>query len=116
MQLIGKINGMPVFEIDNKGYVAVNVRKKTVMPMWSWYANLGKWYDTFEKCSSCEEENDALSVIEDNIEEIVSRLNACQEEAESESGQVFLEEQEEFYQWLETGREYDWFDGYTDVE
>lgn len=116
MELIGKLSGMPLFELELGKYIAVDVDDRKAFPMWSWYANLGRWYDTFEKCSYCEEENECLEIISENKEEIVSSLNEMADEIETEDGKQYLEEQEDFYNWLESNRVYDWNYGYEDEE
>lgn len=110
------MDGMPVFEVDRGLYIAVNLRKQKCFTMWSWYANMGRWADTFEKCDSCIDELDCLNLIEQDKEDIVKNFNKHSAEADTEDGKAMLEAQEEFYKWLEADREYDWFDGYVDEE
>ena len=116
MELIGKLSGMPVFEFAAGQYIAVDVKNRDAIPMWCWFANLGRWYDTFEKCSYCEEENECLDIISENKEKIANELNDLADEIETEDGKQYLEEQEEFYNWLESNRVYNWNYGYEDEE
>ena len=116
MEFIGKLDGMPVFEINRGNYIAVDAAERKYYTMWCWFANLGKWNDSFEKCSFCDDEELCLDIIEENIKDITEKMNGYQKNIDSEDGQKFLEEQDNFYQWLESNREYNWFDGYTDEE
>ena len=116
MKLIGKIDDLPLFEVEDGKYIAVNPVKETCTPMWSWYAVLGKWADTFVKCTDDEEEVHCLKVIEQYKEAVVEKLNSYEEQIESDDGKEMLEAQREFYEWLDEGREYNYFDGYTDEE
>lgn len=116
MNLIGKLDGMPVFEIERGMYAAVDVNDGRCVPMWSWYANLGRWNDSFEKCSSCEEELACIDLIEKNQEMLLKAFNSYSDKLQSEEGQKFLDGQDEFYNWLESDREYNWFSGYEDEQ
>ena len=114
MKLIGKIDGLPVYEFDEGQYVIVNPRSKKWMVTWIWFGNLGRNFDTFVKCGECEEDGECVEIIEKNKDEILDRLNDAYENAQSEEGKEFLKEQKEFYDSLEEGRKYDWYSGYLD--
>lgn len=114
MKMIGKLDESPVFEVEEGKYIAVSPERETCMPMWSWYAVLGKWAETFEKCSESPDELRCLDLIEQNKEQLAEALNSYADEVASEGGKVMLEEQKEFYDWLEDNREYNYFEGYTD--
>ena len=114
MKMIGKLDDLPLFEIAEGKYITVNPENDTFTPMWSWYATLGRWSDNFVKCEDDPEEMHCLDVIEQHREDIVRILNSYDDEIASEDGKAMLEEQRNFYEWLEEDREYNYFDGYTD--
>lgn len=116
MKVIGKMDGLPLFEVDRGKYIAVNLKKGKCHTMWSWYANMGKWADDFEKCSDIPDELECLNLIEQDKEDIVEVFSKYEKDINSEDGQQMLDDQEEFYNWLDEDREYNWFDGYTDEE
>lgn len=116
MRFIGKIDGLPLFEFEEGMYVAVDSENRKVYPMWCWFASLGKWNDEFMKCGSCEDEQECLDVIQENKSIIKDAFNSYVDDLESEDAKEFLEEQEKFYNWLESDRVYNWFDGYEDEE
>ena len=116
MKLIGKIDDAPLFEVDEGKYISGNPHNETCRPMWCWFMNMGRWADTFVKCSESEDELHCLDVIEKNKEKLAEALNSFDDEVQSADGQEMLKEQQKFYDWLEEGREYNWFEGYTDEE
>ena len=116
MQLIGKMDDKPVYEFDEGQYVIVDPESERWMVTWSWYGNLGRTFDTFEKCSECEEDEKCLSIISDNKEQILDQLNDAYENAQDDIGKKLLKAQEDFYNFLEENREYDWFSGYSDEQ
>lgn len=116
MKLIGKLDGLPLFEIEEGKYIAVNPDTETCKVLWSWLAVLGRWYDTFEKCEECEDEVACLHLIEQNKEELAEHLTTIEKEKESDDFQEWMEKQQEFYDWLDSNREYDFTEGYVDEE
>lgn len=114
MKMIGKLDESPLFEVEEGKYISVSPSQEKCMTMWCWYAVLGKWAETFEKCSEDPEELHCLDLIEKNKEEIAENLKGYEDEAASEDGRKMLEAQREFYEWLDEGREYSYFDGYLD--
>lgn len=116
MKLIGKMDGVPVFEIEEGKYVTVNPDTESCKVLWSWYAVLGRWCDTFEKCTECEEEEACLHLIERNKEELAEHLNSIGKQSEADDFRKWMDAQRDFYDWLEPNREYDYLVGYTDEE
>ena len=114
MRLIGKLDDMPVYEFDRGQYVIVNPETERWMVTWTWFGNFGRNFDTFEKCSGGDEDEKCISIIERNKEDILEQLNEVADNTKSEIGESYLKEQDEFYDALEEGREYDYYDGYTD--
>ena len=116
MKLIGKLDDLPVFEVEEGKYISVNPKNETCRTMWCWYAVLGKWADTFVKCTEDAEEVHCLHVIEQYKEEVAESLNSYEDAIKSEDGREMLEAQRDFYEWLDEDREYDYFNGYSDEE
>ena len=114
MRLIGKMDDKPVYEFDRGQYVIVDPETERWMVTWAWFGNFGRNFDMFEKCTECEEDEKCISVIDKNKEDILKQLNAVADNIDSDIGKELLKEQEEFYEALEDGREYDYYDGYTD--
>lgn len=116
MKMIGKLDEAPVFEVDRGQYVVVNPETGRWMVTWTWYGNLGRNFDTFMKCSSCDEEDACLEIIEKDKEDILKQLNAVADNLGEEEDNEILDEQDEFYDSLDENREYDWFEGYSDEQ
>jgi len=116
MKMIGKLDGVPVFEVDRGQYVIVNPEAERWMVTWTWYGNLGRNFDTFEKAESCDEEDACMEIIEKNKEDILKQLNAVADNLGGEEEDELLSEQDEFYDSLDSNREYSWFDGYIDEQ
>ena len=117
LRIIGKVDGMPLFELEEGKYIAVDTEKGRHIEMWSWYGKLGRYFDTFEKCDTAEDEDEALEIIRNNLSVIVKNLNELAENADDDVGKVYLAEQKQFYDGLETDREFDWYNGkYSDEE
>ncbi len=112
MQLIGKMDDYLVFEVERGKYIVVEPDSGRWSVEWTWYGQLGKWCEDFTKCNHDEDEGKCLEVIEKNKDEILERLNDL--ERDDEISEEFLSEQDEFYDQLEEGREYDWFSGYQE--
>ena len=55
-------------------------------------------------------------LIEQNKEELAEQLTAIGKEKESDDFQEWMEKQQEFYDWLDSNREYDFTEGYVDEE
>ena len=104
MKMIGKMDGLPVFEFERGKYVAVNLKDEKCFTMWSWFSNMGRWADTFEKCEDCPDELECLNLIEQDKEDIVKNFNKYEDDVNSEDGKEILEEQERFYDWLDDDR------------
>ncbi len=114
MRLIGLLDDAPVFEFERGKYVTVNPDSEQWMVMWCWFAYLGRNCDTFTKCTKCEHLNKSIAIIEKNKEKIKEELDAVCMDTESKFRAEFLDEQDNFYNWLENDRTYDWFEGYED--
>ena len=111
MRLLGIMDDYLVYEVDRGQYIIVDPETKRWTAEWTWYGQLGRWCDRFTKCSVADGEGKALEVIADNAEDILERLNKFAEDEDDDFRNTFLNEQEEFYNELEDGREYDWSDG-----
>ena len=110
MKLIGKLDDMLVYEVSRGKYVIIDPERERWMADWTWYGQLGRFCDTFTKCSEDEDELKGVEVIEKNKDKILEALNNLPE-ADDEIGKDYLKEQDEFYDSLEDGREFDWSDG-----
>lgn len=114
MKLIGKLDDNLVYEVDRGQYIVVNPDSDRWTVEWLWYGQLGKWCDRFTKCGEDENDEKCLEIIENNKDEIRKQLNRAYESVDSDVGKEFLDEQDEFYDWLDENREYDWNFGYVD--
>lgn len=108
MRLLGKLNENPVFEVDEGQYVIVNPKNGRWNTTWAWSGLLGRNYDSFTKCSGCEEEDKCLEIIRKNRDLVLDRLEIVSENAKSPDGKRVLEKQKEFYDSLEEGKKYIW--------
>ncbi len=107
MKLLGKLDGSPVYEFDRGQYVIINPNRGKWMATWLWSGYLGKYYDTFMKCSDCEEDEKCLNIIDDNKESILVQLERVYKNAEDNEEE--LEEQDRFYDALKEGETYSWY-------
>ena len=111
MKYIGKLDDYPVYEFRRGAYVIVDPRSERVMPTWAWFGNLGRNYDTFIKGGENPDDDKCIVAIEKGKDKILRQIESFDRNAESENGQDFLDEQEEFYEKLEDGRIFDWYKG-----
>ena len=117
LRVIGKVNGMPLFELEEGKYIVVDIENERHLEMWTWYGRLGREFNTFEKCNAADDEDKAIEIIRNDLNTIVKNLNEKFENTAGDVGKLFLEEQQKFYDGLETGREFDWYNGkYSDEE
>lgn len=111
MKYIGKLDGLPVYEFKRGAYVIVSPEEDEVIVTWTWYGNLGRNYDTFEKGGENPDDEKCVEAIEHNKDKIIRMLERYDKQAEDEDGQEFLDAQEKFYDSLEEGKKYDYFSG-----
>ena len=111
LKLIGKLDGCPLFELEEGKYILVNTKTGRHFEMWTWYGQLGRGFDMFEKCGECEDELSALKIIEANKDTIVNHLNRLQRNLDDEIGRGFLKAQKKFFDWIEPNRVFDWYSG-----
>ncbi len=110
MKLIGKLDSSLVYEMDRGQYVIVDPDTKRYIVTWTWFGLLGRNYDTFTKCDTADEDDECLAIIEENLESIARKLSDVFGNVDTEDGQEWLKDQDEFYNALEDGQVYNWFD------
>ncbi len=104
MRMLGLLDDKPVFEIDRGKYVIVNPENKKWTVTWLWSGMLGRNYDSFKKCSECEDEKECLKILGDNRDAIVKRLDRVY--ANVKDGKEYLDDQDRFYESLKDGETY----------
>ena len=110
MKLIGKLDDMLVYEVTRGKYIIVDPNSGRWNTEWTWYGQLGRYCDTFTKCSEDKEDERCVEVIQENKDKILEALNRLKD-TDDDIGKEYLKEQDEFYDRLEEGREFDWSDG-----
>ena len=111
MRLIGKLDDFLVYEVDDGKYIIVSPESGKWKAEWTWYGQLGRWCDTFTKCSEDENDLKCVEIIEKNKEKVLEALNKLKDIEQDDIGEEYLKEQKEFYERLSDGMEYDWFKG-----
>ena len=115
MKYIGKLDDLPVYEFKRGAYVIVNPESEKVITTWNWLGNLGRNFDTFIKGGENPDDEKCVEVIEKNKDRIIKQVKDYHENAESDEGKEWLDEQDAFYDNLDEGREYDYIEGaYSD--
>ena len=113
MKYIGKLDDLPVYEFKRGAYVIVDPEDEKVITTWVWLGNLGKNFDTFTKGGENPDDDRCVEIIEKNKDKIIDRLMEIDPDDEDE--EEWLKEQDEFYESLDEGREYDYLEGdYSD--
>lgn len=110
MKLIGKLDSSLVYEMDRGQYVIVDPDTKHYVVTWTWLGLLGRNFDMFMKCDTADEDDECLAIIEENLESIARKLSDVFGNVDTEDGQEWLKDQDEFYNALEDGQVYNWFD------
>lgn len=81
------------------------------MTTWVWYGMLGRNFDTFLKEASNEDNEKCVEIIEKNKNKILKAVKEYSSDGENDSVKELLDVQDEFYDWVEEGRTYDYYNG-----
>lgn len=111
LKMIGRLDDMPLFEVEKGRYIVIDVNRGRYQTMWTWYGYLGKFFDEFEKCTECPEERDCLKIIELHLSDIVNEFNRRELDFEDEETAAYFNDQEKFYDWIEPNRKFDYYSG-----
>ena len=103
------MDNLRVYELKRGAYVIVDPNSGRVATTWVWFGNLGRNCDTFTKGGENPDDEKCVELIVKNKDDILRKLDGFEDNVESEEGKDFLDEQDEFYDGLEEGREFDWW-------
>lgn len=115
MKYLGLFNGMPLYEIVKGTYVMVNVENESVLFSRYWLGHLDRYGDTFTKGGENPNDEKCIEIIEKNKDSILKAVEAFSDGLDTEEAEAEFKEQDNFYNSLEEGREYNCYMGkYSD--
>lgn len=115
MKYLGLFNGMPLYEIVKGTYVMVNVEDERILFSSYWLGHLDRYGVTFTRGGENPDDEKCIEIIEKNKDRILKAVEEFSNGLDSEEMDAEFKQQDDFYNWLEEGREYDCYRGkYSD--
>ena len=115
MKYLGLFNGLPLYEIVKGTYVIINVEHENVMFSRYWLGHLSRYGETFTRGGENPDDEKCIEIIEKNKDRILEAAEDFSKGLDSDEMKAEFKQQDDFYNWLEEGREYNCYSGkYSD--